>query len=361
MSLPSSRSLAPGGTIGMLGGGQLGRMTALAAANLGFRCHIFAPEAESPAAMVSAAWTRAAYDDEAALTAFAEAVDVITYEFENVPAATAEILAPLKPLRPGARLLHVAQHRGREKTFFNNLGIATAPWALAGSESDFAAAVRAIGTPCIAKTTTEGYDGKGQARIVAATDLAATWARLGGRELIVEGFVDFVAEASVIAARDVDGAARCFPIGRNVHRDGILHTTTIPGGFDAATLAQGEDIGTRTAEAVDLVGLVCVELFVGRDGRMLANEMAPRPHNSGHWTQDGCVTSQFEQHVRAVCGLPLGPVEPRASRIEMTNLIGAEAEGWRSIVAEPNAKLHLYGKGEARPGRKMGHVNRFWP
>lgn len=351
--------LAPGSTIGILGGGQLGRMTALAAANLGYRCHILAPESESPAALVAAAWTRAAYDDEAALRAFAADIDVATYEFENVPVACVEFLQQLVPVRPGAEPLRVAQHRGREKAFFQRIGVPVAPFALAGSEAEFIAAVQQVGAPAIAKTTTEGYDGKGQARLLAGADLPAIWASLGGRELIVEGLIDFLAEASVIAARSADGTTRCFPIGRNVHRDGILHTTTVPGGFDDAVLRQGELIGRRAAEALDLIGVLCVELFIGRDGRVLANEMAPRPHNSGHWTQDACATSQFEQLVRTVCGLPLAPVDLRARQVVMTNLIGDEAAQWAVIAAEPGARLHLYGKRAARPGRKMGHVNRL--
>ena len=352
-------ALAPGSTVGILGGGQLGRMTALAAANLGYRCHIFAPEAESPAASVSAAWTRAAYDDQDALRSFAGNVDVVTYEFENVPVACVEFLASLVPVRPGAEPLRVAQHRGREKAFFERIGVPVAPFALADSEAAFIAATRQVGLPAIAKTTTEGYDGKGQARLDVGTDLAAVWAALGHRELIVEGLVDFVAEASVIVARDTAGVARCFPIGRNVHRAGILHTTTIPAGFDDTLLQQAEAIGRRAAEAFDLIGMLCVELFIGRDGRVLANEMAPRPHNSGHWTQDACVTSQFEQLVRAVCGLPLGGIDLQARQVVMTNLIGDDVSEWPHIIAEPGAKLHLYGKRKARAGRKMGHVNRL--
>lgn len=351
-------ALPPGSTIGILGGGQLGRMTALAAGNLGYRCHIYAPEAESPAALVSAEWTRAAWNDQAALRGFASAVDVITYEFENVPVACAEFLAPLKPLRPGVEALRVAQHREREKLFFERIGVPAAPFAVAREEAGFIEAVRKVGTPSIAKTTTEGYDGKGQARLDASSDLAAVWAKLGGREVIVEGFVDFEAEASVIVARGLDGATRCFPPPRNVHRDGILHTSTIPGGFPADIVRQAEDIGRRAIEALDGVGLLCVELFVTRHGRVLANELAPRPHNSGHWTQDACATSQFEQFVRAICGLPLGPVAVR-SAVVMTNLIGDEANDWRAILAEPDARLHLYGKREVLPGRKMGHVNRL--
>jgi 5-(carboxyamino)imidazole ribonucleotide synthase len=354
-----TQTLAPGSTIGILGGGQLGRMTALAAANLGYRCRIFAPEPQAPAFDVAAGHSCAPYEDEAALRDFAGKVDVVTYEFENVPVACVEFLERLVPVRPGAALLHTAQHRGREKAFFRRIGVPTAPFALADSEAAFTAAVAAVGLPCIAKTTTQGYDGKGQARLDAGSDPAAVWASLGGRELIVEAVVDFAAEASVIVARGLDGAVRCFPIGRNVHRGGILHTTTVPGGFDAALQRQAEDIGERAAAAIGLVGVLCVELFVGRDGRMLANEMAPRPHNSGHWTQDACATSQFEQLVRAICGLPLGPVGLRARQVVMTNLIGDEVEMWRGILAEPDARLHLYGKRHARPGRKMGHVNRL--
>jgi len=355
----TSDALAPGSTVGILGGGQLGRMTALAAANLGYRCHIFAPETESPAAAVAADWTCAPYDDQDALRAFAGKVDVVTYEFENVPVACVAFLETLVPVRPGAEPLRIAQHRGREKAFFERIGVPVAPFALADSEVAFIAAARQVGLPAIAKTTTEGYDGKGQARLDAGTDLAAVWAALGHRELIVEGLVDFVAEASVIVARDTTGVARCFPIGRNVHRAGILHTTTVPAGFDDTLLQQAEAIGRRAAEAFDLIGMLCVELFVGRDGRVLANEMAPRPHNSGHWTQDACVTSQFEQLVRAVCGLPLGVVDLQARQVVMTNLIGDDVSAWPHIVAEPGAKLHLYGKRKARAGRKMGHVNRL--
>ncbi|TXL71057.1 5-(carboxyamino)imidazole ribonucleotide synthase [Vineibacter terrae] len=351
--------LVPGSTIGILGGGQLGRMTALAAANLGYRCHIFAPEAESPAALVSADWTRAAYDDHAALRALASKIDVATYEFENVPVACVAFLEQLAPVRPSTEPLRVAQHRAREKAFFEGIDVAVAPYAVAGNEAELIAAAKHVGLPAIAKTATEGYDGKGQARLEAGTDLPAVWAALGGRELIVEGVVDFIAEASVIVARGMDGVARCFPIGRNVHRGGILHTTTVPGGFDDKLLRQAEVIGRRAADAFGLVGVLCVELFIGRDGRVLANEMAPRPHNSGHWTQDGCVTSQFEQLVRAICGLPLGPVGLRARQVVMTNLIGDEAADWLRIAGAPDAKLHLYGKRQARPGRKMGHVNRL--
>jgi 5-(carboxyamino)imidazole ribonucleotide synthase len=357
--LSPSAVIAPGATIGILGGGQLGRMTALAAANLGYRCHVFAPEAESPAALVSAGWTRAAYDDWAALRDFASRVDVVTYEFENVPVACVAFLEALVPVRPGAEPLHVAQHRGREKAFFERIGVPVAPFAVAASAAELAAAVTQTGVPAIAKTTTEGYDGKGQVKLDATTDLAATWDALGQRELIVEGLVDFAAEASVIAARGLDGTVACFPVGCNVHRAGILHTTTVPAGFDASLMQQADAIGRRAVEAFGLVGLLCIELFVARDGRILANEMAPRPHNSGHWTQDACVTSQFEQLVRAVCGLPLGPVDLRARRVVMTNLIGADAAQWPAIVADPAARLHLYGKSEARPGRKMGHVNRL--
>ncbi|MBM3648133.1 MAG: 5-(carboxyamino)imidazole ribonucleotide synthase [Alphaproteobacteria bacterium] len=350
MSAPAA--LAPGSTIGILGGGQLGRMTAMAAARLGYRCVVFAPEAHAIAADVAADWVQAAYDDAAALAGFARQVDVVTYEFENVPeAAVAECLR-LKPVRPGVLPIRIAQHRLREKAFFRTLGIDTADYQPITDAAEIAAATA---LPGILKTCTEGYDGKGQVRVADRTALAAAWQTLGRRECILEALVDFACETSVIVARGLDGATRCFPIGRNDHRGGILRTTTVPSGLPAATQAAAERYGVALAEGLDLVGLVALELFVTRDGRVLANEMAPRPHNSGHWTIDACATSQFEQLVRAICGLPLGPVDVLTpSRME--NLIGDEANDWPRYLADPAARLHLYGKAETRPGRKMGHV-----
>lgn len=344
--------LPPGSTIGILGGGQLGRMTALAAARLGYRCIVFAPEADSVAAEVSAGHVRGDYGDNAALARFAAQVDVVTYEFENVPeAAVAECLRH-RPVRPGVRPIHVAQHRLREKEFFRHAGIGTAAYQAISSTADIEAATA---LPGILKTCTEGYDGKGQVRVSNRAELAAAWDRIGRRDCILEAVVDFLCEVSAIVARGLDGTTRCFPIGLNAHRDGILRTTTVPSGLPAGTLSTAERYGVQVATSLDLVGLVAVEMFVTKDGSVLANEMAPRPHNSGHWTIDACVTSQFEQLVRAICGLPLGAVEVLAPS-RMLNLIGDEAADWQRFLEDPSARLHLYGKGDARPGRKMGHV-----
>jgi len=354
--MSSPQIIPPGSTIGILGGGQLGRMTSLAAARLGYRSIIYAPDEHSIAADVSAGYVRAAYDDAAALARFAQQVDVITYEFENVPEAAVLECQKLKPVRPGTMPIHLAQHRLREKDFLRTLGIGTADYLPIRSEADIAAAAAVPGAlPGILKTCTEGYDGKGQARVADKTALAAAWADLGRRECILEALVPFRCEVSAIVARGQDGETRCFPIGRNEHRDGILRTTTVPADLPAATLATAERYGVLLAEGLDLVGLVALEMFVTADGTVLANEFAPRPHNSGHWTIDACATSQFEQLVRAVCGLPLGSVEALApSRME--NLIGDEALDWPRYLTEPAARLHLYGKGTPRPGRKMGHV-----
>lgn len=354
--MSSSQIIPPGSTIGILGGGQLGRMTSLAAARLGYRSIVYAPEERSIAAEVSAGYVRGAYDDEAALAAFAQQVDVITYEFENVPEAAVLACQKLKPVRPGVQPIHVAQHRLREKDFLRQLGIGTADYHPIRSEADVARAAAVPGAlPGILKTCTEGYDGKGQARVADKAALAAAWADLGKRECVLEALVPFRCEVSAIVARGLDGETRCFPIGRNEHRDGILRTTVVPADLPKDVLATAERYGVLLAEGLDLVGLVALEMFVTADGRVLANEFAPRPHNSGHWTIDACATSQFEQLVRAVCGLPLGSVEALTpSRME--NLIGDEALDWPRYLTEPAARLHLYGKGTPRPGRKMGHV-----
>jgi 5-(carboxyamino)imidazole ribonucleotide synthase len=345
-------SLPPGSTIGILGGGQLGRMTALAAARLGYRCIVYAPERQSIAGEVSAGHVSGAYDDWDALARFAAQIDVITYEFENVPEAAVAACQRLKPVRPGSQPIHIAQHRLREKEFFASLGIGTARHEAVRCEADIAHA-RVL--PGILKTCTEGYDGKGQVRVFDGASLAAAWHELGQRECILEALVDFACEISVIVARGLDGADRCFPIGLNDHQGGILRTTSVPSGLAPEVLATAERFGRSLAKGLDLVGLVALEMFVTKDGRVLANEMAPRPHNSGHWTIDACATSQFEQLVRAICGLPLGPVDLLAPA-RMLNLIGAEANDWPRYVADPAARLHLYGKTSARPGRKMGHV-----
>ena len=345
-------SLPPGSSIGILGGGQLGRMTAMAAARLGYRCMIYAPEDNAVAAAVAAGWLQAPYEDFAALARFAAQVDVITYEFENVPEATVAECQRHKPVRPGVLPIHVAQHRLREKAFFRKLGLDTADYQPITSAADIATATA---LPGILKTCTEGYDGKGQVRVADRAALAAGWEKLGHRECILEALVDFACETSVIVARGLDEQTRCFPMGINGHRDGILRTTTVPSDLPAATQAIAERFAANLAHGLDLVGLVALELFVTRDGQVLANEMAPRPHNSGHWTIDACATSQFEQLVRAICGLPLGAVDVLApSRME--NLIGDEAADWLRYLSEPEARLHLYGKESMRPGRKMGHV-----
>lgn len=350
--MDAAKILPPGSTIGILGGGQLGRMTALAAARLGYRCIIYAPDEHSIAGDVAAGHVRGAYEDAGALERFAAQVDVITYEFENVPETAVTECQKLRPVRPGVKPIHIAQHRLREKEFFKGLGIGTAAYQAIGSDADIASATA---LPGILKTCTEGYDGKGQVRVADRAALAAGWEKLGRRDCILEALVDFACETSAIVARGLAGETRCFPIGLNDHRDGILRTTTVPSGLPAEIQATAERFGVELARGLDLVGLVALEMFVTKDGTVLANELAPRPHNSGHWTMDACATSQFEQLVRAICGLPLGPVEIVAPS-RMDNLIGDEAASWPRYLADPTARLHLYGKAAARPGRKMGHV-----
>jgi len=356
--------LPPGSTIGIIGGGQLGRMAALAAAKLGYLVHIFSPEKNGPAAQVSAAVTVADYSDQTAIEDFAGKVDVVTFEFENIPAESVRRMAARVPVRPCWSVLEVAQDRINEKRFFASMGIATAPWREVGSLAELTAAIGEIGFPAVLKTARLGYDGKGQVKIVPDTDLAEAWAALGaGLESagagVLEGFIPFEGEISVIVARGINGDWAAFDPVWNIHRDHILHTTIAPAPIAPDMAKAAVDIAHRAAEALGVVGLLAVEMFVTKDG-LLANEMAPRPHNSGHWTMDACVTDQFEQFIRAVCGLPLGAPE-RHSNAEMKNLIGGEVEQWLSILSDPHAKLHLYGKAEARPGRKMGHVNRIQP
>lgn len=357
----SHRKLPPGSTIGMLGDGQLGRMTALAAARLGYKVHVYAPDAAgSPCAQVSAAATAARWDDLDALEAFARSVDVVTLEWENVPVAVVEHLGRFAPVHPGGKVLSVAQDRVAEKSFVNALGIATAPWRAANSAGEVARAVAEVGPRCILKSNRLGYDGKGQARIEPGTDPAEAWAAIRSDAGIVEGFVTFACEVSVIVARGLDGAMAAYPAVENRHKDGILDRTLAPARVSAETAAEAERVARRIAEALDLVGVLAVEMFVTPDGAVLVNEMAPRPHNSGHWTMDACHSDQFEQLVRAVCGLPLGSVD-RVADAEMENLIGDDVLRWPELLAEPGARLHLYGKAEARPGRKMGHVTRLFP
>ncbi len=352
--------LAPGSTIGVLGGGQLGRMLAMAAARLGLKTHIYSPETDCPAAQVADAATFADYDDEDALAAFAAAVDVVTYEFENVPDATAALLAEDVPVRPGANALAVAQDRLEEKTFLRSLGIATAPFADVQNIDGLKAALAEIGCPSILKTRRFGYDGKGQVRINTPDAAQAAWDAINAQPAILEGFVDFEAEISVIVARGLDGTVAAYDPARNAHENHILATSTVPSGYPDAVEAEARTIAERVVAALEYVGVMGVEMFVSPNGALVVNEFAPRVHNSGHWTIEACVVSQFEQHMRAVAGWPLG-APTRHANAEMTNLIGDEANDWQALAAEPGAGLHLYGKGDARPGRKMGHVTRLSP
>jgi 5-(carboxyamino)imidazole ribonucleotide synthase len=338
-------------TIGILGGGQLGRMLSVAASRLGLRCHIFEP-GNAPAADVAHAVTNAPYEDEAALSAFAQSVDVITYEFENVPTSALDLLESICPIRPNRRALAVSQDRLTEKTFLNEIGLATAPFADVPSEADLDAALAGIGRPSILKTRRLGYDGKGQVRIAA--DGPVEWT---GAPSVLEGFVDFTAEISVIVARGADGQVAAFDPGLNLHEGGILRTTTVPCGLAAKQTTDAVLIAARIANALDYIGVMGVELFVTPSG-LIVNEIAPRVHNSGHWTQAGCAVDQFEQHIRAVAGLPLGDGR-RYADVVMENLIGDDVLRVPELLAAPKTQIHLYGKGSPRPGRKMGHVNRI--
>ncbi len=350
-------------TIGILGGGQLGRMMALAGARLGLKSVVLCPDADSPAFDVAAQAFIADYDDEEALAAFAAEVDVVTYEFENVPAATAAFLAARVPVRPGPRSLEVSQDRLVEKTFLTDLGIQTAPFRAVDTTADLEAALAEIGYPAVLKTRRMGYDGKGQAKIATAADAASAFVAMKGQPAILEGWVPFVREISVLTARGTDGSSITFDVPENEHRDHILKYSRVPATLSDATAVAAKAIGAKVASALDHVGVVAVELFVVVDGdgeRLVANEIAPRVHNSGHWTESACLVSQFEAHMRAVAGMPL--VDPvRHSDVEMENLIGAEAEDPERYLAEVGASLHLYGKTEIRAGRKMGHVNRIRP
>ena len=336
-------------TIGILGGGQLGRMVSVAASRLGIRCHIFEPGA-SPAGDVAWRVTQAPYEDETALRAFADSVDVITYEFENVPTSALDLLEKIRPLHPNRRALSVSQDRMTEKTFLNEIGLSTAPFADVPDQASLTEAIDRIGRPSILKTRRMGYDGKGQVRI---GDGPAEWT---GAPSVLEGFVDFTAEISVIIARGTDGQVAAFDPGLNVHRDGILRTTTVPCGLPARVTTDAVLNAARIANALDYVGVMGVEFFVTPDG-LIVNEFAPRVHNSGHWTQAGCVVDQFEQHIRAMAGLPLGDGK-RYADVVMENLIGDDVDRVPDLLATPGVQVHLYGKGDPRPGRKMGHLNR---
>lgn len=352
--------LAPGATIGILGGGQLARMLAMAGARLGLRAHIFSPVVDDPAFDVCAARTQADFHDEAALAAFAESVDVVTYEFENVPARTAQVLAAHRPVRPNPKALALAQDRLVEKTFVQSLGIATAEFVPVDNAGALARAVARLGRNSILKTRRLGYDGKGQTQLRDGGDLAVAFRTLGGAPCILESVVPFEKEVSVVAARGLDGEFRAYDVCENLHEHHILATTLAPAEIADETAANAIDIAGRIAAAADYVGVIAVEMFVVRDGEretLIVNEIAPRVHNSGHWTLDGALTSQFEQHMRAVAGWPLGSTR-RHGRVEMRNLIGHDVDAWPELAREDGACLHLYGKKETRVGRKMGHVTR---
>jgi len=348
--------LAPGAAIGILGGGQLGRMLSVAAANLGFSCHIYDPGAAPPAGQVAHRVTTASYGDSTALRDFAAAVDVITYEFENIPTAALDLLETIRPIRPGREALRVSQDRVVEKRFLTGLGLATAPFAPVDSHTDLTAAITVTGLPAILKTRRLGYDGKGQARIATRADADAALAALAGAPAVLEGVVDFSREVSVIAARGTGGEVACYDPGENVHRGGILHSTTLPARLSAGQRTDAVLLAAKILNALDYIGVMGVELFVVPGG-FIVNEIAPRVHNSGHWTQDGCVVDQFEQHIRAIAGWPLGDGR-RHSDIEMVNLIGEDVLRVPQFAAERDLAIHLYGKAEIRAGRKMGHINR---
>lgn len=351
--------LAPGSTIGILGGGQLGRMLALAAAELGLRCHIYSDDPSAPAANVASAFTCASYDDSDKLTEFAMSVDVVTAEFENVPAVTARILSHLVAVHPHARALEIAQDRLAEKTFVTDLGLATARYAPIDSADDVEAALARTGLPAIMKTRRLGYDGKGQSRVWSAEEGRSAVATLGDQPLILEERLSFAREISAVVARGTDGTIVSYDVPWNIHRNGILARSVVPSGVAESITGAAVAAATKIVDALDYVGVLTVEFFVLPDGRLLVNEMAPRVHNSGHWTQDACQISQFAQHIRAVAGWPL--VTPqRHCDVVMDNLIGEDVMRWHEFSGDPSAILHLYGKEDARPGRKMGHVNKLY-
>jgi 5-(carboxyamino)imidazole ribonucleotide synthase len=352
--------LVPGATIGILGGGQLGRMTALAAARLGFRCHIFATEPDSPAAQVCDRAMVADYLDGEALDRFAASVDVATFEFENIPAEAVRRVAASTPVLPRPEILEISQDRLKEKDFLRAIDISTTTYREIADATALARAMRDFAFPAVLKSARMGYDGKGQVTLTPETKPADAWRQMGGEIGILEAFVDFTCEISVIVVRGRNGAWATYPPVENQHTRHILDTTIAPARIAPEIAVRAEAIARHIAEKLDLVGLLAVEMFLTPKGDVLVNELAPRPHNSGHWTIDACATSQFEQLVRAICGLPLGSVKHHSDAI-MKNLIGDDVKKWREALGEPSAKLHLYGKHEIQPGRKMGHVTRLFP
>ncbi len=354
-----SKPLPPGACIGILGGGQLGRMLSMAAARLGFSCHIFEPGPNPPAGQMAARVTTAGYDDAKALKAFAASVDVITYEFENIPTEALDILEDLRPIHPNREALRISQDRLVEKEFLSGLGLRVAPFANVENSDEMQAAITQVGTPSILKTRRFGYDGKGQVRVPDASRAGEAWDAMENTPSVLEGFVDFTSEVSVIAARSLSGNVACFDPGENVHVDGILATTSIPARLSAAARTDAVLIASNILNALNYVGVLGVELFVTQAG-LVVNEIAPRVHNSGHWTQNGCAVDQFEQHIRAITGWPISD-GVRHANVVMENLIGDDVARVVEIANEPGAALHLYGKADVKPGRKMGHVNRVTP
>jgi 5-(carboxyamino)imidazole ribonucleotide synthase len=353
------KSILPGSAIGVLGSGQLGRMFAMAARRMGYRVHTLSPDQDTPTGQVADVEVNAAYEDLDAIAKFARAVSVVTFEFENVPAATAAAAERNAPVRPAGHVLHTTQHRLREKTFLSRAGLPVTPFRRVTSVEDLAAAARELGLPAILKTADFGYDGKGQFRIADASELARGWQGVGERESVLEAFVDFEREISVVAARGADGEFVHYGAIENQHRNGILNTSLAPARVSESVVRQAVEITREVLEKLEVTGVLCVEFFVCRDGRLLINELAPRPHNSGHFTFDANVTSQFEQQLRSVCALPLGAVT-QCAPAAMANLLGDIWNGgepdWAAAAAVPNVKLHLYGKMSPRPGRKMGHL-----
>lgn len=354
--------LGPGATLGILGGGQLGRMLSLAAARLGIRSHIYCPDADRPAAQVAAAETVASYDDEAALAAFARQVDLVTFEFENVPASTAEFLDRLTPVRPSPRALAIAQDRYGEKCFLREAGIETAAFADASEPEALGAAVAKVGVPAVLKTRRLGYDGKGQCTIAVAEDAPQAWASLGAVPAILESFVPFSCELSVIVARGLDGRTACYDPAHNTHRHHVLARSIVPAGIDDEIAVRAREIAEAIVAKLDYVGVMGVEMFMcgPEEPTLYVNELAPRVHNSGHWTLDACMVSQFEQHVRAISGWPLGSAQRQFDAV-MDNLLGDAVARWRELSRERDTAIHIYGKDRAVPGRKMGHATRLYP
>ncbi len=354
--------IAPGSTIGILGGGQLGRMLILAGRAMGYRFHVFEPKGPCAAGMVADLEVNAEYSDESTLKSFAEGVDVITLEFENIPADVIDKLSAVKPVLPGKQALHICQHRQREKDFLKDSGLPCAPFEYAESAESLVAAAHKVGFPCVIKTAAFGYDGKGQVKLNGpqeAEDDEYLWDYLGKPpRVVVEKWIHHIGEFSVVCARKANGSKTTFPMAENEHVDHILHASIVPARITDATREAGERLARDIADRLEVVGLIAVELFLEEDGSLIVNEMAPRPHNSGHYTIEGCLTSQFEQHIRAVANLPFGSTMLRCPTV-MVNLLGdlwaEEAPDWSQLLEDPRCKLHLYDKGEPRPGRKMGH------